>query len=263
MNAHGEKKYTIVDAVLEERTQALENGFLAKVDKCVNWLKLRTLINKKYTKTQNAVGNPAYDSLMLFKILLLEQWYGLSDYQVEERINDSISFTKFIGLGFEHTAPDHSTISRFRSAITELGLIDKLLAELNKQFVKHRIARIEEGVCIDATIVDTPFCPHKPKSLVVAGDREDTRSGLEKRDELVYHEELKYTDPSLDHEARWVKKGNEYRFGFKHHVLTDINGVVLSVVTTSTNVSDTTMFKPLLATVSLPPSHSRTLRQRL
>ena len=60
---------------------------------------------------------------MLFKILLLEQWYGLSDYQVEERINDSISFTKFIGLGFEHTAPDHSTISRFRSAITELGLI--------------------------------------------------------------------------------------------------------------------------------------------
>ena len=254
MKARGEKKYTIVDAVLEERTQALENGFLAKVDKCVNWLKLRTLINKKYTKTQNAVGNPAYDSLMLFKILLLEQWYGLSDYQVEERINDSISFTKFIGLGFEHTAPDHSTISRFRSAITELGLLDKLLAELNKQFVKHRIARIEEGVCVDATIVDTPFCPHKPKSLVVAGDREDTRSGLEKLDELAYHEELKYTDPGLDHEARWVKKGNEYRFGFKHHVLTDINGVVLSVVTTSANVSDTTMFKPLLDTVSLPPA---------
>ena len=73
MNARSEKKYTIVDdAVLEERTQALENGFLAKVDKCVNWLKLRTLVNKKYTKTQNAVGNPAYDSLMLFKILLLE-----------------------------------------------------------------------------------------------------------------------------------------------------------------------------------------------
>ena len=73
MNARGEKKYTIVDdAVLEERTQALENGFLAKVDKCVNWLKLRTLVNKKYTKTQNAVGNPTYDSLMLSKILLLE-----------------------------------------------------------------------------------------------------------------------------------------------------------------------------------------------
>ena len=76
MNARGEKKYTIVDAVLEERTQALENGFLAKVDKCVNWLKLRTLINKKYTKTQNAVGNPAYNSptfFMLTKKLIFRQ----------------------------------------------------------------------------------------------------------------------------------------------------------------------------------------------
>ena len=102
--------------------------------------------------------------------------------------------------------------------------------------------------------MDTPFCPHKPKSLVVAGDREDTRSGLEKLDELAYHKERKHTDLDPDHEARWVKKDNEYRFGFKHHVLTDINGVVLSVVMTSANVSDTTMFKPLLNTVSLPPA---------
>jgi len=191
---------------------------------------------------------------MLFKILLLEQWYRLSDYQVEDRINDSISFTKFIGLGLEHEAPDHSTISRFRSAITELGLMDKLLAELNKQFVKHRIARIEEGVCIDATIVDTPFCPHKPKSLVVADDREDTRSGLEKLDELAYHAELQYTDPGLDHDARWVKKGDEFRFGFKHHVVSDGNGLVLGVITTAANVSDTTMLKPLLATIEIPPA---------
>ena len=139
MNARGEKKYTIVDAVLEERTQALENGFLAKVDKCVNWLKLRTLVNKKYTKTQNEVGNPAYDSLMLFKILLLETWYNLSDYQVEERISDSITFSRFIKLGFEYTAPDHSTISRIRTALTELGLMDKLMRELNKQFKKYNI----------------------------------------------------------------------------------------------------------------------------
>ena len=87
---------------------------------------------------------------------------------------------------------------------------------------------------------------------MVADDREDTRSGLEKLDELAYHKELKYTDPSLDHEARWVKKGNEYRLGFKHHVRTDINGVVLSVVTTSANVSDRKMFKPLLNTIDLP-----------
>ena len=72
MKARREKKYTIVDAVLEGRVNALGKSFFIQIYKCVDWLKLRTLINKKYTQTQNAVGNPAYDSLMLFKILLLE-----------------------------------------------------------------------------------------------------------------------------------------------------------------------------------------------
>lgn len=252
MKARREKKYTIVDAVLEGRVNALDKSFLIQIDKCVDWLKLRTLINKKYTKTQNAVGNPAYDSLMLFKILLLETWYNLSDYQVEKRINDSITFSRFINLGFEHTAPDHSTISRFRSALTELGLMDKLMRELNKQFKKYNIDRVCEGVIVDATIVDSPHHPHLPKNLVIAGDREDTCSELQKLDEVAYYAELKYTEPSIDHEARWVSRGNVSRFGFKHHVVTDPNGIVLSVLTTPANVTDTTMFKQLLDTVDLP-----------
>ena len=178
----------------------------------------------------------------------------MSDYQVEERINDSITFSRFISLGFEHTAPDHSTISRFRTALTELGLMDKLMRELNKQFKKYNIDRVSEGVLVDATIVDSPYHPHLPKNLVIAGDREDTRSELQKLDEVAYHAELKYTEPSIDHEARWVSRGKVSRFGFKHHVVTDPNGIVLSVLTTPANVTDTTIFKPLLDTVSLPPA---------
>ena len=77
---------------------------------------------------------------------------------------------------------------------------------------------------VDATIVDSPYHPHLPKNLVIAGDRE----------------------------ARWVSGGKVSRFGFKHHVVTDPNGIVLSVLTTPANVTDTTMFKPLLDTVDLP-----------
>jgi len=51
---------------------------------------------------------------------LLQSWYGLSDYEVEDRINDSISFSKFCGLTLEQTAPDHSTLSRFRTMMTEI-----------------------------------------------------------------------------------------------------------------------------------------------
>jgi len=87
---------------------------------------------------------------------------------VEERINDAITFSRFIKLGFEYTAPDHSTISRFRTALTELGLTAKLMRELNKQFKKYNIDRVSEGVIVDATIVDSPYHPHLSKNLVIA-----------------------------------------------------------------------------------------------
>ena len=109
------------------RRNRMKHSFLRQINKCVDWRGLRTLLNKKYTKTQNAVGNPAYDALMMFKILLLQTWYGLSDYEVEERINDSILFSEFLGLDMGVAAPDHSTISRFRLELTRLGVMDKLL----------------------------------------------------------------------------------------------------------------------------------------
>ncbi|WP_455262976.1 transposase, partial [Porphyromonas sp.] len=58
--------------------------FFGKVGVGVDGGGVRTLLNKKYTKTQNATGNPVYDALMMFKILLLQTWYSLSDYEVEE-----------------------------------------------------------------------------------------------------------------------------------------------------------------------------------
>ena len=58
------------------RRNRMKHSFLRQINKCVDWRGIRTLLNKKYTKTQNAVGNPAYDALMMFKILLLQTWYG-------------------------------------------------------------------------------------------------------------------------------------------------------------------------------------------
>ena len=46
---------------------------------------------------------------------LLQTWYGLSDYEVEEKINDSLSFMKFVGLTLEDDVPDNSVLSRFRT----------------------------------------------------------------------------------------------------------------------------------------------------
>ena len=59
---------------------ARKHSFLRQINKCVDWRGLRTLLNKKYTKTQNAVGNPAYDALMMFKILLLQTWISYIEF---------------------------------------------------------------------------------------------------------------------------------------------------------------------------------------
>ena len=55
----------------------MKHSFLRQITACVDWRGIRTLLNKKYTKTHNAIGNPAYDALMMFKIFLLQTWYGL------------------------------------------------------------------------------------------------------------------------------------------------------------------------------------------
>ena len=129
---------TFADALLSKRYRKAQNDFLNQVDTLIDWRPIRTLINKKYTKRQNAIGAPAYDVILLFKMLLSKTWYNLSDCALEERINDSITFSRFLGLKMEEVSPDHSTISRFRSALTELGLMDKLLAQFNKTPVRSK-----------------------------------------------------------------------------------------------------------------------------
>ena len=108
---------TFADALLSKRYRKAQNDFLNQIDTLIDWRPIRTLINKKYTKRQNAICAPAYDVILLFKMLLLETWYNLGDCALEERINDSITFSRFLRLKMEEISPDHNTISRFRSTL--------------------------------------------------------------------------------------------------------------------------------------------------
>lgn len=238
------------------RRDKMKPSFLRQINQCVDWRGIRTLLNKKYTKTQSATGNPAYDALMMFKILLLQTWYGLSDYEVEDRINDSISFCEFLNLDMGLLAPDHSTISRFRLELTRLGIMDKLLRELNKQFKKRGISHINQGAIVDASIVDSPHAPDGSIVIKVADDREDVRSDEEHAQEEAYQYELKSRKPGVDTEARWVRKGKHYRYGYKKHVLTDEQGLVESIITTPANCSDTVVLPDLIEKADLPPGIS-------
>ena len=99
-------------------------------------------------------------------------------------------------------APDHSTISRFRLELTRLGVMDKLLKELNKQFKKQGISHIDQGAIVDASIVDSPHAPDGSILIKVADDREDLRTTEEQAQEEAYQYELKSRKPGVDTEAR-------------------------------------------------------------
>ena len=103
----------------------MRNTFLSQINQLVNWRPISKLLNKRCLKQATTPkGTSSYPPLLLFKTLLLETWYGLSDREVKERINDSISWSDFLKLDLTNASPGHSTICRFR-----LELVDKGLAE--------------------------------------------------------------------------------------------------------------------------------------
>ena len=71
----------------------------------LDWSSINEVIDQYYTKGKRETGKPAYDGLLLFKVCLLQRWYGLSDYEVEYRIHDSLSFSYFCGLCIDEVAP--------------------------------------------------------------------------------------------------------------------------------------------------------------
>ena len=56
----------------------------------------------------------SYPPLTMFKIVLLQQWHGLSDPGAEEAVRDRLSFRRFCGLPLDMETPDHASIWRFR-----------------------------------------------------------------------------------------------------------------------------------------------------
>lgn len=154
-------------------------------------------------------------------MLLLETWYNLRDCAFEERINDSIPFSRFLGLKMEEVSPEHSTISRFRTALRDLGIMDKLLAQMDKQMSRHHIS-VREGVLVDASIVDTPHNPDGSITIEVAEDREDRRIEEEKEAEQDYQRHVVRRRKGTDEEARWEYKQG-YRYGYKKHCLTNVH----------------------------------------
>lgn len=206
-----------IDAALEQRGGGRQDD-LAELNKVIDWRGIERLLAGIHTA---AKGEAAYPPLMMFKVLLLQRWYTLSDPAMEAALWDRVSFMRFVGLSLEDETPDHATIWRFRQKLAQDGLAERLLAELMRQFEERGLV-VRQGTLIDASIVSS--AARRPKMS------EDPIS-------------------PVDPDARFGT-GNErgrFSFGYKLHVAVDHgSGLVRRSLLTSANVQDVAVAEDVL-----------------
>lgn len=196
------------------------NQQLNKIDQLVNWRPFEQLLSKIYS---SPAGRPSHPLLLLFKALLLQTWHNLSDYSLEEALDDRLSFRRFVSLSVSEKAPDHSVFSRFRDELIKHGIHERLFTELNRQLEERRLI-IKKGTLVDASVIEA--APKKPLH------NEDGSTGQSKQDP----------------EAQWTKKGSKYLFGYKAHVGVDQESeLVRRIEMTPANVHDGKRFEAALS----------------
>lgn len=221
--------------------------FLKDVEKLINWKRINKVLGKVEIRRTSVAGRDAFSAEVMFRIMLIQSWYKLSDYQMEEQLGFNIMFLWFCQLSMENPVPDHSTISRWRSRFSEKGINEKLLQEINLQLSKYNI-KINEGVIVDATLVESKARPRKKEIIETEPIGDD-----EIPDQTTFQATELTVEESKDPDARWLKKGNKSIYGYKGHTLVDkTHGLVQAIEVTPANVYDGHMLMPLVDSMELP-----------
>lgn len=219
------------------------NKFLNSVNELIDWNRIEKIITKYDKRGKNAVGNSSYSGLLLFKMILLQTWFNLSDVEVEEASNDRISFMKFLDLSIESDIPDHSTISRFRTRLNSKNAFDMLFKEINKQLEEKELI-VKTGAIIDASIISANRRPNKIVNMVEDRKEEDNST--------TNQIEMDDIELSKDPDAKWIKKGSKSYFGYKIHNAVDENGFILGGSVSAANVADMRELENILDDINLP-----------
>jgi transposase len=130
---------------------------LEKISSVIDFEFFRELLESKLLNTdkKNNAGAKPYDYVMMFKIMILQRYFGLGDKQIEFQIVDRMSFKQFLGLETGDKVPDEKTVWLFREKLTESELIP-LLFELFVDFLAEKELILNEGRMIDASFTIAP-----------------------------------------------------------------------------------------------------------
>jgi len=133
-----------------------ENRFLEEMDKAVPWEVLEKALEKGIVRKTG--GRPPYSLLLLFRMHLLQVWFGLSDAGCEFQVRDRLSFRKFLGLMIEDNVPDATTLENFRHDFEKIA--ERVLRQLDK-FFQEKGLLLKEGNMVDASFIQANSKPRK------------------------------------------------------------------------------------------------------
>ncbi len=130
---------------------------LIDLNRMINWEQFRSTIEQAREKPRkSSAGAKGYDAILLFKILILQSLYNLSDGTMEFQILDRYSFSRFLGIFQGAKVPDATTIFRFRDDLANAGVIEILFKQFD-QFLHDNGFRAQKGQIIDASIIRVPI----------------------------------------------------------------------------------------------------------
>ena len=218
---------------------------MERIHRAVNWENIEVLLKEHYHIGHSHEGADAYPPLMLLKAMLLQKWFHIpSDPELENQINDRISFKKFLGLSLDKPSPDHSTFSRFRIRLSKEAMI-QLNNEILLQFARKGLS-INEGIAVDARLVKSASRPMSNNDLRELKEKRDTPDC--NRD--ANGKPLKF---SRDLESDWTIKNDTPHYGLKEHASVDVkSGFVLATTLTPASEHDS----PYLPYLTIASCHT-------
>ena len=229
--------FDIFDPLFEfqdSRLARLGNPLLELEDR-IDWEGFRPLLNQLHQKSRkNKAGAKPRDVVMMFKGLVIQNLYGLSDDQLEYQIEDRRSFQRFLGLRTHQRAPDAKTFWLFKNGLSEQNLVEQLFAQFSEQLNRSGyVAR--KGQIIDASLIPVPVQRNSrdENAQIKQGDISEDWEGNKRNQK--------------DTQARWTKKNGKSHYGYKNHISVDNkHKLIRQYQTTDSSVHDSNVFEVLL-----------------
>ena len=204
---------------------------LEKLNRYINWEDFRTIVDQAFRETEPTLGGrPPFDRVMMFKVLVLQKMYNLSDDKTEYHILDRFSFSRFLGIDLCDSVPDAKTIWYFREQLKNHAIFDRLFEFLRDKISKADLI-LNDGSIVDARITEVPR----------QRNSRDENGQLKKGEVPKDWKENPSKLSQKDTEASWLKKNGKNHYGYKNYIKIDQGSKIITeyqVTTASVHDSD-------------------------